>query len=209
LPKKALYQGALYEALTHGFELCKVIDHFKKNKQEILKLMGNYRISGGMEKRLDDIENLSASYKGYSMYEVDGVFFDNGEIIEERTQVIRIIFRPDIDKIRHITASIGERKSAKLVKRALQINREDGSILLRELLLDKQISKREKQAAKHLIEYVNHWKADVGVFVFGYLAFKICHHIKELNKETPSQMEKEIWMAAFWDCDINRVMLKE
>ena len=209
LPKKALYQGALYEALTKGFELDDVRQHFKENKDEIIKLMKNYHIADGLDKRLDEIETLAGFYKGYSMYEVDGVFSaDDGTIFEERTQVIRVIFRPDIDVIRRITASMPERKSAKLVKRALQINREDKSILHEQLLSEKQIEAEEEQPVKELIEYVNNWKADVGLFLFGYIIFKICHHIERLNQGDPSRMEKEIWMASFWDCDINRVLLK-
>lgn len=209
LPKKALYQGALYEALTEGFKPKVVENHFRENKQEILKLMKGYHISKGMDKRLDNIHTLPEFYKGYSMYEVDGVFIDDGAIIEERTQVIRMIFRPDIDEVRRITKRMAERKSAKLVKRALQINREDGEILLSDLLREKQIGTKERQVAKELIKYINDWKADVGVFLFGYIIFKICHHIRRLNRRTPSQMEKEIWLAGFWDCDINRVMLNE
>ena len=35
LPKKALYQGKLYNTLTNGFRNEGVLKHFRKNKEEI------------------------------------------------------------------------------------------------------------------------------------------------------------------------------
>jgi len=211
LPKKAHYQGALYKALTKGFKIEAVKRHFRKYREEIIELMKGYYIAGGMEERLEKIDDLPEFYKGYSMYEVDGVFYDEGVTFEEKTQVIRIFFRPNLKEVRRITKSMDKRKSAWLVKRALQIDRGERTReqLLEELSQAGKIDPEEKEVTRQLITHINNWKADVGLFVFGYLIFKICSRIKKLNKKTPAQMEREIWLASFWDCDVNRVLLKK
>ena len=116
LPKKAEYQGVLYQTLTEGFEPAKVITHFKRKRTKkhighFLKHYAHYLmgieqkdLADELKKRIKDEKDEKfvpgqSSYLGYSMYEVDGVFRDQEkqQTEEERTQVIRIIFQPDLE----------------------------------------------------------------------------------------------------------------
>src|ERR1051325_4316037 len=98
LPKKANFQGTLYETLTQGFNLAILKAHFSDpDKQIKIKnlLDRYYSISQYNQQIIDDFLPV---FFGYSMYEVDGVFYsDKKGIIEERVQAIRIIFKPDYD----------------------------------------------------------------------------------------------------------------
>ena len=114
LPKKSYFQGTLYDTLTKGFSISVVKKHLldKNKRSSIVKLLSNYAIpiiSKGL--RDDRIEKMEEIFWGYSMYEVDGVFSNFKDkkinVIEERTQIMRIMFLPNIDvcdnpKLTHI-----------------------------------------------------------------------------------------------------------
>lgn len=112
LPKRNRFQGILYETLEDGF------NHEKEDE------INNY-LKWLQEKDIKPINDDIKVYfetvlRGYSIYEVDGVFFgdSNGSChgcagsdlrkvqfgekdgeCEERTQVIKIIFMPDYEEI--------------------------------------------------------------------------------------------------------------
>src|SRR5690349_15140049 len=101
LPKKANFQGTLYDTLVKGFHISNVVDHFKDPRKGpgIKNLLRRY--SDSVRYLENEIECFPPVLFGYSMYEVDGVFFNSSkqEIQEERTQVVRIMFRPDLKEI--------------------------------------------------------------------------------------------------------------
>jgi hypothetical protein len=68
-PKKPSFK-TLYQALTEGFDIEKVRSHFqaKRNGSNAF-LQGHYRCDGR-------IETMQQVFYGYSMYEVDGVYYD-------------------------------------------------------------------------------------------------------------------------------------
>ena len=104
LPKNSYFQGTLYVTLTKGFNHNHVKRTLVRNIDEIKNLMDKFTvplISKGLEEKR--IEAMKQIFWGYSMYEVDGVFcsFTNrkARIDEERSQVIRMMFLPDIKDI--------------------------------------------------------------------------------------------------------------
>ena len=73
LPKKAVYQGALYDALTEGFHHEKVKQHFIDNADQVRKFLeGNVELFGAFEEQR--YKDMDPCYFGYSLYELDGVF---------------------------------------------------------------------------------------------------------------------------------------
>src|SRR5262245_1136935 len=71
LPKKAEFQRTLYQALTEGFDIEMVRSHFQAKQERINSfLRGHYSCQGR-------IEGMRQVFYGYSMYEVDGVYYDS------------------------------------------------------------------------------------------------------------------------------------
>ena len=91
LPKKAHYQGVLYRTLTEGFDQKQVEQHFRDHHADIALFL----IEAGFSDLPIAIRLPENYFTGYSMYEVDGVYFSGGGIVEERTQVIRLLFSRD------------------------------------------------------------------------------------------------------------------
>jgi hypothetical protein len=121
LPKKIRYQGLLYNSLRTGFDFEAVKTHLKSpdkftrireffEDDEALCELYDFGDSDAIRARVEDMEE---TFYGYSMYEVDGVFFNkmrfeqrqdeeeriNQFVSEERTQVIRLMFSPNIENV--------------------------------------------------------------------------------------------------------------
>jgi hypothetical protein len=193
LPKKSMYQGMLYEALTDGFNFEKVKRHFsdEAKREKIYHLLETYDELKNIEKRINEIEPF---YWGYSMYEVDGVFFDPEKgIEEERTQIIRIMFLPKMEAVQQLVPDMDYGKLRRAVNRILKADRDD----------------REELREYHpqLVEYLNKWRGDVGLFLFGYVIFKLCSRINEVKADAEDELEKEIWLTSFWNLQVNKVKL--
>jgi hypothetical protein len=193
LPKKSMYQGILYEALVEGFNFEKVKLHFldESKREMIYSLLKDYDEVKSIEERVNSIEPF---YWGYSMYEVDGVFFDPERgIDEERTQIVRIMFLPNLKTIAKIVPDMEYDKLRRTVKRIFKADRDE-----REKLKDQ---------LPELVNYINKWIGDIGLFLFGYIIFKLCERMNEVNRDTKDELEKEIWVTSFWNLEVNKVQL--
>lgn len=192
LPKKSKYQGRLYETLTNGFHIKNVKENFRKNRKQIADLLVRFSEVGEItDSRINSMKPL---YWGYSIYEVDGVFFNaKKEIAEERNQIIRIIFLPDIEKIEALSPKKNDKEVRRIVKKYLSSDSEER----------KKIARSYKKVAN----YLDKWIADVGLFLFGYLIFELCERIKELNEEEKIPLEEEIWVSSFWSLEVNKVKI--
>lgn len=191
LPKKSMYQGMLYESLIEGFDFEKVKKHFldESKRAKIYQLLKDYDEVKNIEERVEKIEPF---YWGYSMYEVDGVFFDIDKgIEEERTQVVRIMFLPNLKAIYKLVPEMEPVDLRRAVKRILKADRDE--------------RERLKEYHPQVVDYLNKWKGDLGLFLFGYIIFKLCVRINEANDE--SDLEKEIWLTSFWNIEVNKVKL--
>src|SRR4051794_39536717 len=106
-PKKAAYQGAIFDALRNGFHADRVQDYLKRRAADLLVELkqwpqllapGQYDRDSGVPPQpltrrhaVQRIGMYESVFRGYSLYAVDGVYFnkDSGEVMEESTQVVR------------------------------------------------------------------------------------------------------------------------
>ena len=236
LPKKIRYQGTLYTSLRTGFDFEQIKrhlitpDHFAK----ISEFLEDYDTIYDMYKRNDITEItervavMQQSFSGYSMYEVDGVFFNHDQFVEsstkktvpinmfiaeENVQVIRMIFKPKLTQIFDDVHATRNHNSDDFY----------GMGFLRQALdsqyqLDHELKRKEAQAKtigdeklveilktqRKIFDKIINWIDDVALFLFGFVMYKICEEIHELAQKD-ERPEDEIWVTSFWNCSINRI----
>ncbi len=212
LPKKALYQGELYDTLTMGFDLDAVRHHFREHANDIKAFLRDNKEFGDYQET--QVERLAPSYEGYSLYELDGVFCSRStnksfrsenhprkdQLIEERVQVIRVMFLAPVDSLPG-----DPRSRAFAARRFLRFWTHD----LDEYEADLRISGRPAEDVG-LAKSLKGWLDDVGLFIHGYLLFKICQRIHLLDKagsiENP---EQEIWLSSFRSLGVVKTTLQD
>ncbi len=199
LPKKSYFQGTLYRCLTEGFKL-KVVKEFLEGNEKRVREMFSPESTylNGYSAR---VSRMRGVFTGYSLYEVDGVFKGDGDSppFEERTQVVRIMFRPE--SVMGPDGIAGQKRK-ELIKGYLRTHAD------RDLYVEEYRSSEvtdnalaEKEMLRDLIE----WEAEVALFLFGFLLRNICDKI-----QTDEDVfdEEEIWVTSFWNLTINRVTKK-
>lgn len=204
LPKKSYFQGTLYDTLTKGFDHKHVINTLISNINEIKQIMDKFAIPGiskGLD--LERIKKMKQIFWGYSMYEVDGIFFSRSinkkRIAEERSQVIRIMFLPDINYIRE-----------KLIeKKNIKVSNEEIKNIIDTVFNDKlkvnRKSEEKKQTVLFIHSYIEDWRWDIQLFLYGYVIDEICKQINKLCKDI--KPENEIWISSAWNTQISRIVL--
>jgi len=225
LPKKAEFQGVLYETLTRGFDLDFVKRHFlgrKKNQiQTILEHHSQWRNYSN-----ESIRSMAPFYWGYSLYEVDGVFYSKmanrkgaRRIIEERTQVIRFMFVPDLNALASqlVPNAIEHRDMLDIIKNYLRISGhrrgQRGANVIHGSLIERLKNKGDPYVDKNIhngnigkiLDFIEKWFDNVGLFLFGYLIFEMCARLQKLGDADEVDYEEEIWLTSFWNLNINRV----
>lgn len=222
LPKKAELQGILYETLTQGFRRQIVIRHFLNadpgKKQAILEMLGKgWTVFPAVYPTEIEIQAFPRLFFGYSTYEVDGVFLkeeagkpkdaDDDEwysIVEDRTQLIRLIFKYDcfdrpIEEIDFCKAALRDPLS--------EIGTfKENYPYLRERMTYLKERGIDIDAA---ISDLTRWNKYVALFLFGYLLFNICLKIESLSsaagvQQSPAEIQQdEIWVSSFWSVNMN------
>ena len=203
-PKRAVYQGAIFDALRHGHDEGEVIRYLRDNAKDLLQELTEHKrlfdphyydatqqkkthltIKGARQR----FDMYKSSFKGWSVYSVDGVFFDqHGKMYEEATQVVRLMFRFEsfftnqalVAKCQDVLRSIlfwSISRQARLSEqkpwsRAAQT----------------QFTEEHKPWPKKKLGFVGQhfagitrevakWIDDVGLFVFGYLVRKFSENV--------------------------------
>jgi hypothetical protein len=207
LPKKSYFQGTLYDTLTKGFDISHVKNHLldKTKRESIRNLLSNYAIPI-ISKGLDDsrINKIERIFWGYSMYEVDGVFsnFKNGKIntVEERTQIIRMMFLPDIEVLK-----------ARLEENQLEESDTNLNHFVQQVFLADEVEARklsvEIKSFPIIKKYLEDLIWDITLFLFGYIVYEICDKIQNLSESGDITPEDEIWVTSFWNLQVNRIKI--
>jgi len=220
LPKKAHYQGLLYETLTEGLDVQKVRAHLRHKRQEIQKYLTGatpyWDIAGhtspSPEQFLTDefIDHFPDLLHGYTMYEVDGVFRSphTGAVVEERTQIIRLMFITNLDEQFSQLEFINcvNREAAGLLARSyLRSPHWDRHKFLLDHHLFASAQVFDQPQASEIVRLTADWARSIAVFLFGYVVHDICEGLKQLNQDQQIAGEEEIWVTFFWNLIINRI----
>jgi hypothetical protein len=210
LPKKPEFQQTLHEALANGFHIKRVRAHFEDRKKRtgIEKVLRPFfdKVPHINRLTLEELSKFPAVLRGYSLYDVDGTFYSSTKrrIETERTQVIRIMFRPDLKKL--LKQHRGEKNRRTISSTARAYLRHPYS--RREYRKELEVGSLQEK----VVNYVERWSDYVGVFVFGFIVYSICERITELcaeGKMTWNKAEDEIWVTSFWNLVINPVKLSK
>lgn len=231
-PKKAAYQGEIFDALQHGLDGQEVKDYLSDSEtiQSLIVEMKDYpqlfdpdqykRTTSWtapvimLEQARKRIDAYQSRFYGWSMYEVDGVFLNpkTGRIDEERTQVIRLVFRLD-----SIYQDEARARGCYDVLEALT-----RWVMAEHMRLDHLLPWSDEEKVRflqlHGISWPEHkrrfieefyeritkeakkWIDDVGLFIFGYLVRKFWIKVRELKRR-----EDEIWTVSYFNANLNIV----
>jgi hypothetical protein len=196
LPKKAVYQGTLHDTLTKGFDLEAVREHFLEREADVKEfLKDNEELRGYTT---EQAKRLSPSFNGYSLYELDGVFRSPRmpaplqNRYEERVQVVRLMFLPPDDLCSDVPGSDKERQLA--ARRYIRFWTQDWDEYQADLDRHSRNGARQQIGSR-----LHDWLRDVGLFLHGYILFKLCETIEKVSQECKDgsiKPEEEIWLTS-------------
>jgi hypothetical protein len=200
------------KVLTEGFDVALLKAHFRDpGKQPSIRRMlhGYPRIENYTDA---DVEAFAPLFFGYSLYEVDGVFHSPRQgIVEERTQVVRFLLKPDFDWIIEGCGAGPERRNevVALCREFLRGPSLEGAEFIRHEKhhLDERYHSTLPNYSR-IIAYFDTWMNQVRMFIFGYVVHELCERMLQLHREeklTAEQLEEEIWVASFSNLAVNRV----
>jgi hypothetical protein len=199
LPKKAQYQPLLFRVLNEGFDVGIVRAHFRSAKAKDIRRflrrkqeLRDFTASG--------IRNFQSVFSGYSLYEVDGTF--KGDI-QERTQVIRVIFVPPVEQLAR-GLKIPPPRQLFYAGQFLRFWAHDVAdyFEFRSHTLPLALDEEE------LVQRLAQWLYYVGLFANGYLLYEIGAGIRELHRSgVIRQLERELWVTSFRDFALNQMKL--
>jgi len=227
-PKRAAYYGTIFNALRFGYNEDFVKDYLLSNVQELLNDFRDYpalfdpddytkvrRVKTPVsiaeaEKR---IEMYKSPFKGWSIYSVDGVFFDDATQVmyEEAVQVVRIMFRFESsyavlaaqagcsDVLRCILFSTIARQG-RLYEHKLWGKAEEKQFIRNHVPWPARKRTFAKQHFVDIAKEVNRWIDDRALFIFAYL-------VKQFGEQVLVEQlyEKEIWVTNLFDQNLNVV----
>lgn len=196
LPKKAAFQGTLFESLTEGFDLNKVRSHLMEKQAEVQTLLTDSRYCDDYERR---VKNMRQVFTGYSMYEVDGVFYaGEGKVDEERTQVIRIMFLPN--DIRADVSALPQDLTKRFIRGYIRFSGGHYKFADHFLSTHGDLTDEQKEQVRNLAMDLQDWEAEQVLFLFGYVMFNLCEKIQKLGG---THDQAEIWITSFWNLTVN------
>lgn len=224
-PKKVVYQSAIFDALRDGYKPTEVKLYLRRHARALLKELADYKglfnpqqyEEGGEQPAgpptLEDarirIRQYISRFKGWSMYEVDGVWVADDRIDEERVQVIRILFRlpsrytkvaknagcSDVLRAIHYwtIASQGH-----VFEHRLWGEAEQGRFLHHHAPLPPHKEAFATHYYRGIATEVARWRDDCALFVFGYLVRCFAEKVLAERKR-----ETEIWVTSFFNLTVN------
>jgi hypothetical protein len=227
-PKKVAYQPEIFSALKMGLIERRVKGYLTLHLFEIREEMLDYlhlfdpdqyrrerwielpEVSPSQAKAR--IDQYASPFYGWSMYEVDGTFLNaNGVLSDERTQVIRLLFRFE-HKIKQKARAM---KCYDVFEAMLRwIMAEQGRLdhtfpwsdgeQERFLELHEVWSVRKLEFAERyydqLARAVKKWMDDIALFIFGYLVRRFWVEVSKQGSK-----EDEIWTVSFFNTNLNIV----
>ena len=195
LPKKAIYQPFLFDVLTKGFDVDYVKKHFQDNKVAIGRFVDFPAWERYSETFINDFRPLLF---GYSMYEVDGIFkgpSSTTPVIEERTQIIRLMFKADPASMDENWDSTQSQFVRSKISEYLRSTDREGLVA------------ESPEGEQYIFEEVRNWRDRLGFFVFGYIVYEFCRNLIELSQQGQvEKLEDEIWVTNFANLELDRIV---
>lgn len=227
-PKRAAYQGAVFDALRFGFDESTVKTYLHKNiralRDEFKRLPSildpheytapeRRKTIPSLEESRARIDMYKSPYKGWSVYSVDGMFFDEdtGQKFEEATQVVRILFRfQSSTKIQKATSQaqchdvlrsilfwviaqqgrLNDHKGWSDAEKTQFIARHEPWPDAKRAFVEQHFTEIAREAAQ--------WSGDRALLIFGYLVRQFWQNVIEQK-----MFEAEIWVTSFFDQQLN------
>ncbi len=226
-PKRAAYYGSIFDALRYGYEETEVKAYLKYDVGNLVeefkafpalfdpdryseKKPANKIIS--VDEAIRRIEMYSSPFFGWSVYSVDGVFFDaDHKPIEEATQVVRIMFRFQssfisqavdegcLDVLRAILFWVIPQQG-RLSEHAVWSKEEQAQFIKRHQPWPKHKLAFAKKHFQAIALEAGKWVDDRALFVFAYLVRKFWQRVV-----TEKMREDEIWVTGLFDVVLNVV----
>jgi hypothetical protein len=189
----------------------KVRSHFFQDadqEADLRKFLANNR--AWEEFNQSRIENLRKVLEGYSVYTGDGVFLnEKKQLVRDATVIFRIMFLAPLDE--------NSQRKPSQVRRFFPT---DARFKARQYLRfwthepDRFIkaSAIEDVCDLHLVEDLNRWLDDIGLFMNGYVLYKLCAEIIRCSERKPyrggsfnREPEEQIWIGSFRCLAVNRI----
>lgn len=231
-PKKVIFQERIFNTLKDGYseEIVKTrlstnIHGLLKELAEYSNLLDPYRYNPSRIPRVSKspiakarkrIAMYKSPFKGWSMYEVDGVFFSKrGHAYDERVQIVRLMFR---FKSRYAEQAKKE-GWYDVLRSIILFSMPHRGLLVTERVWDKSgrgqfldLHPDWPEPKKKFVESyyagitkeVRKWLDDCAIFVFGYLVREFSQKVLE-SKE----LEEEIWVTSFFGLTVNVIRKSE
>ncbi len=229
-PHRVATQGVIFDTLKKGLDIKHVKAYLVRNAGQIMRELdayphwfnperygANVAVKSPVARAKQRMEMCSQVFYGWSMYEVDGVFLkkDGITIDEERTQVLRLMFR-FVDEELEIKAYADGYPE---VYRAVQYwvmseyghtdnylvwdERERERFISRHVMWSSEQRKYARLLYEKLTPKLVKWIADCGLIVFGYIVREFWKEIVSLNAIEGGSLEDEIWVTSVFQLNIN------
>lgn len=224
-PRRVAAQGTIFTALQDGYSEAEVKNYLQRNAWFLLQELQDFRPlfvanwydtaarrkqKPTKEDALARIASYVSPFSGWSNYVVDGVFFgEGGQMIEEATQIVRLMFRIDSryasqaadancqDVLRAMLFWIITRQG-----RLNEVSVWDKAERRRFLKEHEPMSKRKRDFVQKYFELVARetfkWMGDCLLFIFGYLVRQFSEQLTKLGHP-----EEEIWVASFFNLTVS------
>lgn len=225
-PKRAAYYGTIFDALRLGYNEVVVKEYLTPIVSDLLDEFRDYpalfdphdytrrrrvKTPVSVAEALKRIEMYRSPFKGWSVYSVDGVFFDDETKVmyEEAVQVVRIMFRFESsydavaaqagcdDVLRCILFSSIARQG-RLYEHKLWGKAEEEQFMRNHAPWPARERAFAKQYFADIAKEVNRWIDDRALFIFAYLVRQFGDQVL-----TEQLYEKEIWVTNLFDQNLN------
>lgn len=230
-PKKVIHQGAVYDALRDGLKAETTKASLRTKASELFEELKYYKglfdphqyerdkkvkIQPTLQEAIQRINMYESFFKGWSMSEVDGVWVsDEGEIYDERTQVIRLMFRlPSVYTKEAINADCFDclrsmlfwciESQGNLDEHVKWGKAEENRFINHHRPWPKHKLAFVRRYFKLVAKEVSKWRDDCALLIFGHLVKKFSESVlKEGVKE------QVIWVTSFFNLTINETQRVE
>lgn len=230
-PRHAAYQGKIFDALQDGYSTQIVRKYLSDYAVNLLmelaaypQLFDPYRYrrrqpqqkGTEIEQARVRIAMYRSPFRGWSLYQVDGVFFNRrGRIYEEAAQVVRIMFREEsslrkkaeaagcADVLRAIRYWTIDRPTT-ITEGEAWSTQELGRFLARHEPMPEHKRVFAEEFFELAVKEASKWIDDCALFIFGYLVRTFWKGVL-----AGKIREEEIWVTSFFDLTVNVVKRME